>query len=274
MYGLVLASIALVGQVYQLGGSAPDALAIWSVLTAVLMTRGRSTFSAVVWVAGLQTSFAAEMIQLADSSDRWDTFYVSTLYWVPLIGLVVSQWLHDQRRRRPLARVLAAVGWIELLVCATIGTFVFYEDTRADSWAPMFAGAAVSVGLTLGVARKLPADEARGPRIALLAACLLLAHLPWPISPGDLDLLGALAFIGLWLGAAFTAYRGRQAHALNAATAIVGIRIIAVYFEVFGSLLDTGLGLVIGGGLTLGLVWLWARKRKDFESELTAGGEE
>ena len=43
LYGLVVASIALIGQVYQLGGKAHEALAVWSALTALLMTRGRSS---------------------------------------------------------------------------------------------------------------------------------------------------------------------------------------------------------------------------------------
>jgi uncharacterized membrane protein len=45
---------------------------------------------------------------------------------------------------------------------------------------------------------------------------------------------------------------------------------LIVYFEVFGSLLDTGLGLVTGGLLTLLLIWFWARKRREFDRELGA----
>jgi uncharacterized membrane protein len=56
---------------------------------------------------------------------------------------------------------------------------------------------------------------------------------------------------------------------LNFATAVIGIRILIVYFEVFGSLLGTGVGLVTGGMLTLGMVWLWVRKRREFARELT-----
>ncbi|HEY5960718.1 MAG TPA: DUF2157 domain-containing protein, partial [Polyangiaceae bacterium] len=36
LYGLTLGSIALVGQVYQLGGSTRDALSVWSLLSAPL----------------------------------------------------------------------------------------------------------------------------------------------------------------------------------------------------------------------------------------------
>jgi uncharacterized membrane protein len=271
LYGLVLASIALIGQVYQLGGDVPEALATWSVLTAILMTRGRTKVSAASWVAGLQVSYAAVVSELVDRVRAWETLFVSTLYWVPVLAIVASRAERLRRARPALAGVLAAVGWCEVMVCATIGTFAFYDDLRGESWGPMLAGAAVSAVLTALAIRGLPDDEARLPRALLLGACWLLAHGPWPVSPGDLELLAALTFIALWLGAAFAAHRGRQAGLLNAATAIIGVRIIAIYFEVFGSLLDTGLGLVLAGLLTLGLVWLWARKRREFESELARG---
>ncbi len=271
MYGLVLASIALVSQVYQLGGEVHEALVVWSVLTMVLMSRAHSTFGAVTWVAGLQITYAAVIAQLADTDDL-AFFFVSTLYWVPLLSIAASQSSALADRRPRLARVLGVVGWVEVLMCATVGTFVFYGDTASEDWLPMLLGAAVSAGLTLVVIRGLPEGEARRPRAALLGACWVLAHIGWPLSRGDLDLVAALTFIGLWLGVAFTAHRARAAAVLNAATALVGVRIIAVYFEVFGSLLDTGLGLVLGGVLTLGVVWLWARKRRDFETELAQGG--
>jgi uncharacterized membrane protein len=99
--------------------------------------------------------------------------------------------------------------------------------------------------------------------------CLLLAYVPLVISPGDMDLVAALTFIGLWVLVAYTAHQAGLLNLLNFATAVIGIRILIVYFEVFGSLLGTGVGLVTGGMLTLGMVWLWVRKRREFARELT-----
>ena len=98
--------------------------------------------------------------------------------------------------------------------------------------------------------------------------CLLLTYVPVVVSPGDLDLVAALAFIGLWVLVAYTAHQAGLLTLLNLATAVIGIRILIVYFEVFGSLLGTGVGLVTGGMLTLGMVWLWVRKRREFAREL------
>src|SRR5690606_21180572 len=129
-------------------------------------------------------------------------------------------------------------------------------------------GAMVSLAWTVWLIARTPASPAQAMVRVLLGVCLLLAHLPWPISRGDLDLVAALTFIGLWLLVARTAHRARETRVLNLATALIGLRILSVYFEVFGSLLDTGIGLVVGGLLTLALVWLWVRKRRDFGREL------
>ena len=66
----------------------------------------------------------------------------------------------------------------------------------------------------------------------------LLAYVPVVISPGDLDLVGALTFIGLWVLVAYTTHQAGLLHLLNLATAVIGIRILIVYFEVFGSVLQ------------------------------------
>ena len=106
---------------------------------------------------------------------------------------------------------------------------------------------------------------------ALLVSVLVLAYFPLLLSPGDLDFLGAIAFVLLWLCVAYVAHGIGDARLLNLATAVIGVRILIVYFEVFGSLFGTGIGLVIGGVLTLALVWLWIRLRHRFAPEQREG---
>jgi uncharacterized membrane protein len=78
-----------------------------------------------------------------------------------------------------------------------------------------------------------------------------------------------VAFIGVFAVVALAAHERGRPRLLHLATAAVGLRLLAIYFEVFGSLLDTGLGLVLGGLLTLLVTWVWARKRRDFDRELS-----
>jgi uncharacterized membrane protein len=270
LYGLVLASIALVGQVYQLGGQAHEALLAWTVLTALVMSRARSGFAAAVWILGLQTTWAAWAVWLADEHHS-EEFALGTIYWAPLVCLAVGR-LPPLRRVRPaLAGAFESIGWGELVLCATLGTFAFYEDTAREHWDEAYPAAMISAVATVAIAIALLSSL---PDRLLVVVCLLLSHVPLFVSPGDLDVAAAASFVVLWLVIAWSAHHAGNIGLLNTATAMIGLRIVAIYFEVFGTLLDTGLGLVSGGVLTLALVWVWARKRKQFERELAGTGHQ
>ena len=105
-----------------------------------------------------------------------------------------------------------------------------------------------------------------GLLLVLLVLLLVLSYGPLLIGTKELELVGALVFIGLWAVVAWVGYASHNARLLSAATAVIGLRVVIVYFEVFGSLMDTGLGLVTGGLLTVGLTYLWARKRREISS--------
>jgi uncharacterized membrane protein len=267
LQGLVLASIALVGQVYQLGGRAHEAMATWTVLTAVLMTRARSGFAAVMWILGIQATWIVWAVWIADEVQAPE-LALASIYVPPLACLGLGR-LPALRRVRPaLAGALESIGWSEIVLCGTFGGFVFYADMSRESFDRAIPMMAVSAVITIALAATVVTTLQQR---LLLLACLVLAHVPFLVSPGDLDLVAAASFIGLWLLVAWAAYDTREARLVSLATAFAGLRIVAIYFEVFGTLLDTGLALVTGGALTLGLVWLWARKRKQFEQELGGG---
>jgi uncharacterized membrane protein len=267
LYGLVLASIALVGQVYQLGGRAHEAMATWTVLTALLMTRAKSPFAAATWIFGLQATWLVWALWIADGWHEPE-LALGTIYVAPLLCLGLGS-LGTLRRTRPaLADALMAIGWGELVLCGTAGSFAFYADMTGEHFERASPMIAVSTVLTIGIGAALLHGVAQR---VLLVACLVLAHVPVLYSPGELDVVAATSFIALWVLVAWAAHTARDPRLSSVATAFVGLRIIAIYFEVLGTLLDTGVMLVSGGLVTLGVVWLWARKRKQFEAELGGG---
>jgi uncharacterized membrane protein len=264
LQGLVLASIALVGQVYQLGGRAHEAMATWLVLTALLMSRARSGFAAVMWILAIQVTWLVWVVWIADERDAPE-LALASIYVPPLACLGLGRLAWIGRVRPALAGALEAIGWGELVLCGTFGAFVFYADMTNEHFERALPMMAVSAVITIAIA--IAVVQTLQQRL-LLVACFLLAHVPFLVSPGDLDIVAAASFIALWLLVAWAAYDTREARLVSLATAFVGLRIVAIYFEVFGTLLDTGLALVSGGVLTLGIVWLWARKRRQFEQEL------
>lgn len=269
VYGLTMGSIALIGQVYQLGGSAREAMAIWSILTAPLMALGSTEFLATIWLFGLQSTCATWLIWLSErplNADGWALLGASLVPWL-LLAIGHSSWL--QRLRPAYAWVLVALGWAELVLSASIGAQAFYSNARKEPWDPLWFGFVVALLVVAWLWRHL--TPTLGGKVVrwLPITALFLVYVPARVSPGDWDLAAALAFIGLWLLVALSAHRAGMLRLLNLATAVIGVRIVIVYFEVFGSLLSTGLGLVTGGVLTLSLVWLWWRTRREFREERT-----
>ena len=273
-YGAVLASIGLVSQVYQLGGTTFKALALWSALTAPLVLHGQGVLLATVWLTGLQATAVAGLVELGDRTGTEGLAF--TLVHVVAVGTVAagaSSWL---ARVRPLfARVFFNIGVVELALSASFGSLGFYDMAELDlarhpdaSW-----GIAVAVLLSLVLARQVsvraPPHVARLAQ-ATLAYALVLAYAPHFLrDPHDLGVLSALAFIALWGLLGWLGYRARMPRVVNLATALLGLRIVIVYFEVFGTLLDTGIGLVVGGALVLGLTALWVRHKRKMDEALS-----
>lgn len=270
LYGLVLASIALLSQVYQLGGNAAAALGAWSALTLLLMAQARSAGVAVIWLIGLEATYAAGLLELAEAGSGLGDLALLASYWAPLLCLALgrSRWL--QRASPCHANAWRAAGWAQLVLWGSLATLGFYERRGLEgSW--LWGGVAVSLIGTLWLWSGSERSPAGAASRWLLVVAFAVAHLALAVPHGDWPVVAALAFIGLWGAVALAAHRAGQLALLRLATALIGLRLLLAYFEVFGSLLDTGLGLLSGGLLTLLMVWIWARKRQVFERELSGG---
>jgi uncharacterized membrane protein len=268
-YGLVLASIALVGQVYQLGGNAAQALLAWSVLTFPLMALGRSARVGSLWLVGLQVTYFVGLSELAEGGSSRADHALAAVYWAPLAALALgrTRWL---RRLRPeYADVLRAAAWVELVLLASASSLAFYETLAQGERTPWLV-----VGVSLVATGWLcyqtePTPAGRAQR-SLLATAFAACHLPLFMPHGKWPLVAALAFIVVFAVVALASHRKGRSRLLHLATAAIGLRLLVIYFEVFGTLLDTGLGLTLGGLLTLLVTWFWARKRREFDRELSA----
>lgn len=279
-WGYVLASIGLISQVYHLGGATWQALLVWTGLTFPLVTRSRSQNLATLWVLALHTTYFMALEPLARSRLTSEGLVVGLIGLAPLLCLAVATSGAVTRARPGFHHAFAGFGWFEALAMTSAATFAFYDAPLRREGLDGFelaAGlAAALVGFLMLRAGRLVNGhrEAVLPLRVLLGLFIVLGYGPILLGAGKQELLGALAFIALWAVAAWVAYATHNARALNLATAIIGVRLIAVYFEVFGSLMDTGLGLITGGLLTIGLTYVWARKRSELTRRLDASRTE
>jgi uncharacterized membrane protein len=270
LYGLTLASIALVGQVYQLGGKVELALTVWTALTALLMAQGRTLQLGFVWLAGLELTYFVWLARLGDEHRETEGLVLTAILWPALacIALGRAGWLG--RHRPQFSHVASALGWAQLVLFALAGTFTFYDQPtfREQRW--FWLGAALSAAACAGLCAATPNTPSGRANRVLIIVAFVAAHLGAMIPHGDWPVAAALAFMGLCWAVAVAAHRAAQRALLHFATAMIGLRLIVIYFEVFGTLLDTGVALLIGGMLTLLMTWLWTRQRRQLDREFGA----
>ena len=277
LFGLVIGSLALIGQVYQLQSDPWQALVTWLVLsTPFLALVTFSRLVGVLWLsAAVLTWFAAYdplerlISSLGSGSARGHSFHL--LLYLPACLMIVAAVL--RRRWAPAADQgelllkLALAG-----LTAAVSTTVIVINVRlAGSVAPLevwLGGVA-----TLLVAMALRFGSGGLPRrraIALLAvsfavwaAALLLARAWHAESRSALEAIFGLLFIAYWAAIGWLAAQGGQRVVFGFAFTVIGARLLILYFEAIGGLTATGLGLIGGGVLCLALTWVgWRLTRR------------
>lgn len=280
LYGFTLASLGLVGQVYQLDAPMWRSLLVWSIATLPLVLLGRSRYLATLAIAGLVTTQTLSLHALLEHLDHRiglrDTtltnlavtlIFASSLLWI-VVGRV--PWL--VRNRPEFARTVTAWAWAAIVAAGFLLQMVWYQRILpGDTLGWSLAATALLVAAVVSVLPRLHPELGARPR-ASLATLLVAGWLTLALGAGfarpGISALGAVLQV-LWLGlCAWAAIGAGYVRVFNLLTGLIALRLLAIYFEVFGSLLDTGLGLIIGGVLTLLVGWLWRRKTADLAARL------
>ena len=267
-WGFTLASIALVGQVYQLTAPMYQALLAWTVATLPLVLLGSSQALAALAVAGIAVTHALSVSPLIEflhpggGANR--DLSAAILFASPLLYLPLARrpWL--LRNRPAFSRTLTVAAWIAVLLLGFALQFVWYDDVDGDRvlrWS-LGATAAVAAAIVFALPRLYPdmAPRARHGLAAIVVFAWLTVLVGAAIPRPSAQVVGAVLQV-VWLGLfAWTSIQLGQVRAFNVLTGLIALRVLAIYFEVFGSLLSTGVGLITGGALTLAVGWLWQRK--------------
>lgn len=268
LQGLTLASIGLIAQTYHLGGQTWQALVAWAGMTApALWLMGRSHVTAVGFLLALN---GATLIGLGEWADHANSVVVTAVLGMvagslPLLHLWAGgePWL--KRARPALAAVCRAVGWSVLVCGSAVAQHIWYGhdpswsvDDRTAFW---WALPAVLLSLVLVLVQRSRRDEGDGTRMGsiLIAYAVLSALAPVYIPHDKVAPLAALGLSVLLVMLAMYAHQTHDRRLFNAATAGLALRLLAVFVEVFGSLLATGVGLLFAGAVTLGVTWGWYR---------------
>jgi hypothetical protein len=196
--------------------------------------------------------------------------FASPLVYVPL-GRV--PWL--VRNRPEYSRTLTALAWTAVLCGGFALQFVWYAAIdRGDTldWS-LAVTALLAGGLGAALPRlypELPAPALRTLR-AILGFLWLSLLAGTVVARGSADFASAILQV-MWLALfAWCSLQLGRIRLFNLLTAAIALRVLVIYFEVFGSLLSTGFGLISGGALTLLVAWYWRRKTRDLAQRLGPG---
>ena len=107
----------------------------------------------------------------------------------------------------------------------------------------------------------------------LIFLSLGFAFMPFIIPAIGGSVTAAFSFIIFWLIVGYLAQKTDRTALMNIAITLIAIRIYIIYIELFGSLLQTGFGLILSGGVLIGLAW-GARKINKTLSSLSMKGED
>ncbi|WP_185903117.1 DUF2157 domain-containing protein [Bacteriovorax stolpii] len=108
-----------------------------------------------------------------------------------------------------------------------------------------------------------------------LVALLIYFYIQIPVilSIGDQKELSAIFFILIWLSIGYLSYEDKNKKLFDISFVVISLRIIVIYFEVFGSLLNTGIGLIATGCFLMIAFYLWNAYRKTIWQKMLKGKE-
>jgi uncharacterized membrane protein len=279
-YGFTLATMALIGQTYQLEGSVADLLLAWTVFTLPLILLAKGRFIATLWVITTAITYAINADELFKFSKNTLGFTQSNaealamcfILLGPLVFIVLSRLPWLTLHRPQFSKQISNLSWLVIFVGGFFAQFLWYSDDITNE-IPLivFIVMGIATALTCWFIPNLYSNESTEShlvkRIILITVYLLAATACWHTD--ELNIVGAITNLLYLCVLAWAALKISSTGLFNFVTAIIATRVLFIYFEVFGSLMQTGIGLIIGGFLTLLLAWLWFKKSGQLAGHLS-----
>lgn len=260
---LGLTFFAHIGQVYQTSSPLWQPLLAWLlVFTPLLLTFGRGWPVAGMWMTGLLGTILNHAEEHSPNWQHMAAVSHPTLYWgliasPPMIVAAMAAAMRGKSARPGFWRLLEQFAVFAIL--AGLSIFIL-SWSGEDEWRYR-NGSLVIHGLTLlgasamiFAARRTASGRATAGMLGAGAALHLLQTILAP-SWTDNHWLNAVFFMGLWSAVAGAALHAQWRRIFQIAIGVLAIRLIMLSFQLNRDLLESGIGLIVSGLLTLGIAW-------------------
>jgi uncharacterized membrane protein len=253
---LALAGLGLIGQIFQLTSPLWRPLGFWLLITTPLIAGyGQGRLTAFMW----SIVSAVFVASITDEFRNWmdaHPWSFGLMLAVPIAFLLPQAW-RPATQRAAFWNGLRDFGVGSLVVGASLLTLSFYDYSAAELklqgkyWSAalvlaIFSGAALYAGHLL---RPMQMIVAAGTVVAIAALFIFASGTAGAI-------LSTLLFCGFWATVAWAALIASHLILFRLAVGVIALRLIIVYFEVFGSLIQTGMGLIISGIVIIGITMI------------------
>lgn len=274
--GVTLTLIALIGQVFQLGGSYGGALLLWLLAIAPMMLFfGQTRLSVIPGMLAFIGALPVIMIDyLGDFPDFWIGFYVLLIVVLVPLGMIADGHMRCLRKLRPVwAGTAQRFGFAILTLMASTWNICWYESRYTQFqtilaelnmtymqgymiYLAVFALAALALGVHWWLYVRTEPDR-RFYTLTWGYAAISVAMMALPILLPAIEsqILAAVLFIAYWGFIGWYAQQTGAMRLLSLSIFVIAMRIYIIYLEAFGGLMSGGFGLISGGVIMLAMLY-------------------
>ena len=284
------AAIMLVAQAYQYPVDDPNLMLLWFAPLLPLAYLARSQMIAALGIAvgyGALGYRTAEWFERAPSSAEevgWQVLYLAVGATVAALG-----YLHYRfgDSFKPMGRPYQWIGSLTVLVFLYLMSFEHWynrgsagllDALPSEVWFVLVASLIVTVGSAIALIRSGAGDaKAAATGIGVSAgaayAMILMLLIETTGAPTAPHLVTNLLLVGALIGFVAVGVATKQAALVNLSLAFFGLTVITRYIEVSAGMFATGVSMMLGGALMIGLAWGLERLRRNLITRFELRGE-
>jgi len=263
----VLAGIGLIGQTYHIQSDGYQGIFLWLViiLPTTLLTSSRLLNH--VWFVGLITGVCLWLASAPNEITSYPRVFLTVAlpYFFLALGYGIGHRIEhfgNAARLWGFAIILMPFAVLGNIAWSAGNEELFRHDFDPRLWVALPLVAAIAACVAASFRRFNVSQMLTGAIVAVVASsCLLILPTMCLELPPQSEVVGCFLFLIPWASAAAVAAAMERKRLFDFAALVIGIRFIVVYFQVFGSLAATGVGLIISGSVILGIAYLWYRYR-------------
>lgn len=266
-----LASLGLIGQIYNLTGSLHGMLLFWALSTASAAFISQRSFVPFLWTSLFLGSSVFWLISSNLLNFLFGKAYpIGFIATMPLLCALMVLSLKLVKDSDPFVKAFRF--WMISLGLFAIGNADFIISIIPQDWdlfrffnANLYLAYLFALVLVFVVAQQK--DISKGTKAVVLAALLVyFAMFQEPVLMSKFKLLGPFLTIPLLAMLAVIFANFRLRFYFHVVLVALGLRFLVLYFQAFGGLAMTGFGLVLSGAVIIFLVYAYSNYSKRLQS--------